>query len=83
MQKIALFCRLPPYPALLPNPPEQNRAFKRIGKMNNFDLAVMALTAAVIESLPNGTDYLTVKGKVMEKLRQDALEIRELYTVGE
>ena len=40
--------------------------------MNNFELAVLALTAAVIESLPNATDYLTVKCDVMIKLRQDA-----------
>ena len=47
--------------------------------MNNFELAVMAFTAAVIESLPNGTDYLAVKGDVMMKLRQDAQELRDTY----
>ena len=47
--------------------------------MNNFELAVLALTAAVIESLPNATDYLPVKCDVMIKLRQDAQELRDTY----
>ena len=47
--------------------------------MNNFEMAVMALTAAIIESLPEHTDYLAVKGEVMAKLRVDAQEIQDAY----
>jgi len=47
--------------------------------MNHFEMAVMALTAAIMESLPEYTDYMAVKGEVMVKLRVDAQEIRDAY----
>lgn len=45
----------------------------------NFDTAIALLTGIILESLPTGTDYLTVKADLTAKIRQDAQELRDKY----
>lgn len=47
--------------------------------MNHFEIAATLLTAIIMESLPEYTDYMAVKAEVMSKLRVDAQEIRDSY----
>jgi hypothetical protein len=48
-------------------------------EMSQYDLAIMAFTAALIEALPNGTDYLAVKRDVTVQLRKVGQELRYKY----
>lgn len=47
--------------------------------MNNFDAAITFFVSAVIESLPDKTDYIEVKRQAIVGLRKLAQEMRDKY----
>jgi hypothetical protein len=47
--------------------------------MGSYDIAISIISAAIMEALPKGTDYMEVKHDVVIKIRAMAQEIRDKY----